>query len=129
MPFQEALKLMVCPEGADFEWIFSLEKHKYTVRPYLSIRFVDNKQMRRYMDAWARCHEELQKLEQKSVPSAQPDIKQAAKLLSDFIESCPGGDSYLITPNGEELRTDWGYAMEGIQLIHDWAERRTDGSD
>lgn len=62
----------------------------------------------------------------KSVPSAQPDIKQAAKLLSDFIESCPGGDSYLITPNGEELRTDWGYAMEGIQLIHDWAERRTD---
>jgi len=41
----------------------------------------------------------------------------------------PGGDSYLITPNGEELRTDWGYAMEGIQLIHDWAERRTDGSD
>ncbi len=65
----------------------------------------------------------------KSVPSSQPDIKQAAKLLLDFIESCPGGDSYLITPNGEELRTDWGYAMEGIQLIHDWAERRTDGSD
>ena len=59
-------------------------------------------------------------------PSAQPDIKQAAKLLSDFIESCPGGDSYLITPDGEELRTDWGYATEGIQLIHDWAERRTD---
>jgi hypothetical protein len=64
-----------------------------------------------------------------NLPSAQPDIKQAAKLLLDFIESCPGGDSYLITPNGEELRTDWGYAMEGIQLIHDWAERRTDGSD
>lgn len=61
------------------------------------------------------------------LPSAQPDIKQAAKLLSDFIESCPGGDSYLITPDGEELRTDWGYAMEGIQLIHDWAERKTDG--
>ena len=60
------------------------------------------------------------------MPSAQPDIKQAAKLLSDFIESCPGGDSYLITPDGEKLRTDWGYAMEGIQLIHDWAERRTD---
>ena len=58
-------------------------------------------------------------------PPAQPDIKQAAKLLLDFIESCPGGDSYLITPDGEELRTDWGYAMEGIQLIHDWAERRT----
>lgn len=57
-------------------------------------------------------------------PSAQPDIKQAAKLLSDFIESCPGGDSYLITPDGEVLRTDWGYAMEGIQLIYDWAERR-----
>lgn len=61
------------------------------------------------------------------LPSAQPDIKQAAKLLSDFIESCPGGNSYLITPDGEELRTDWGYAEEGIQLIHDWAERRTDG--
>ena len=60
-------------------------------------------------------------------PYAQPDIKQAAKLLSDFIESCPGGMSYLITPNGEELRTDWGYASEGIQLIYDWAERRTDG--
>lgn len=60
----------------------------------------------------------------KHLPSAQPDIKQAAKLLSDFIESCPGGDSYLITPDGEELRTDWGYTMEGIQLIHDWAERR-----
>ena len=59
--------------------------------------------------------------------SAQSDIKQATKLLSDFIESCPGGDSYLITPDGEELRTDWGYATEGIQLIHDWAERRSDG--
>ena len=65
----------------------------------------------------------------KNLPSAQPDIKQAAKLLSDFIESCPGGDSYLITPDGEDLRTDWGYAVEGIQLIHDWAERRTDGRD
>ena len=54
---------------------------------------------------------------------AQPDIKQAAKLLLDFIESCPGGDSYLITPDGEELRTDWGYAMDGVQLIYGWAER------
>ena len=62
----------------------------------------------------------------RELPPARPDIKQAAKLLSDFIESCPGGDSYLITPDGEELRTDWGYATEGIQLIHDWAERRTD---
>lgn len=61
------------------------------------------------------------------LPYAQPDIKQAAKLLSDFIESCPGGDSYLITPDGEELRTDWGYATEGIKLIHDWAERKNDG--
>lgn len=50
----------------------------------------------------------------------QADIKQAAKLLLDFIESCPGGDSYLITPDGETLRTDWGYAAEGIQLIYDW---------
>ena len=58
------------------------------------------------------------------LPSAQPDIKQAAKLLSDFIDSCPGGDSYLITPDGKELRTDWGYAVDGIQLIHDWAERK-----
>ena len=66
-------------------------------------------------------------LEKGKQPSAQPDIKQAAKLMSDFIESCPGGDSYLITPDGEELRTDWGYAAEGIQLIHDWAERRSDG--
>lgn len=54
---------------------------------------------------------------------AQPDIKQAAKLLLDFIKSCSGGDSYLITPNGEELRTDWGYAMDGVQLIYKWAER------
>ena len=68
---------------------------------------------------WTKCFD--------GIPSAQPDIKQAAKLLSDFIESCPGGDSYLITPDGEELRTDWGYAMEGIQLIHEWAERKTDG--
>ena len=64
-----------------------------------------------------------------SLPSAQPDIKQSAKLLSDFIESCTGGCSYLITPDGEELRTDWGYTTDGIQLIHDWAERRTDGRD
>ncbi|HAE24231.1 MAG TPA: hypothetical protein DCG33_02725 [Prevotellaceae bacterium] len=64
-----------------------------------------------------------------ALPSVQPDIKQAAKLLSDFIESCPGGESYLITPDGEELRTDWGYATEGIQLIYDWAERRANGSD
>ena len=63
----------------------------------------------------------------KDLPSAQPDIKQATKLLLDFIKSCPGGDSYLITPDGEELRTDWGYTTDGIQLIHDWAERRIDG--
>ena len=62
----------------------------------------------------------------RELPSAQPDIKRAAKLLLDFIESCQGGDSYLITPDGEELRTDWGYATEGIQLIRDWAERRSD---
>ena len=74
--------------------------------------------------AWAKGLEPTQFLE--DLPSAQPDIKQAAKLLSDFIESCPGGDSYLITPDGEELRTDWGYAMEGIQLIYEWEERRTD---
>lgn len=62
-----------------------------------------------------------------SLPSAQPSIKQAAKLLLDFIESCPGGESYLITPDDKELITDWGYAMEGIQLIYDWAKRRNDG--
>lgn len=74
-------------------------------------------------NVYAELHDMVSKL-----PSAQPDIKQAAKLLSDFIESCPSGDSYLITPDGEELITDWGYATEGIQLIHDWAERRTDGN-
>ena len=67
------------------------------------------------------------KRELEKLPSAQPNIKQAAKLLLDFIESCPGGDSYLITPDGEALRTDWGYATDGIQLIYDWAERRNDG--
>lgn len=66
------------------------------------------------------------KLAIENLPPAQQDIKQAAKLLSDFIGSCPGGDSYLITPDGEKLRTDWGYVTEGIQLIHDWAERKSD---
>lgn len=57
-------------------------------------------------------------------PSAQPDIKQAAKLLLDFVENCPGGESYLVTPDGEDLMTDWGYVADGLRLIHDWAERR-----
>ena len=73
-------------------------------------------------EKWIRVSEVRESI--KTMPSAQSDIKQAAKLMSDFIESCPGGNSYLITPDGEELRTDWGYATEGIQLILDWAERR-----
>lgn len=76
-------------------------------------------------EKWIRVSEVRESLQ--TMPSAQTDIKQTAKLLSDFIESCAGGESYLITPDGETLRTDWGYATEGIQLIHDWAERKSDG--
>lgn len=48
-------------------------------------------------------------------------LKEACLLLLDFIDSCPGGDSWLETPDGHELRTDWGYVIEGLEEIKKWA--------
>lgn len=56
---------------------------------------------------------------------AQHDVAlaDATKILLDFVNGCDGGDSYLVTPDREHLRTDWGYVLEGLELIREWAER------
>ena len=51
-------------------------------------------------------------------------LKEAVQTLRDVIDSCGGYyTSCLITPDGSELYTDWGYVNEGLDLIEDYAER------
>lgn len=49
-------------------------------------------------------------------------LKEAVRTIRDFIDSCEWYTSVLITPNGSELYTDWGYVCEGLDLIGDYAE-------
>lgn len=56
-------------------------------------------------------------------------IEQACKDLIDFIGSCRGGDSYLKTPDGGILTTDWGYVREGLLLLYGWAEKMREIED
>lgn len=48
----------------------------------------------------------------------------ATKMVMDFICKCEGSQSYLITPDGEELFTDWVYVERGLEQIMEWAKRR-----
>lgn len=51
-------------------------------------------------------------------------IRQSARILLQFIESCDGNTSTLVLDDGSRLKSDWGYVEEGLQEILDWAERK-----
>ncbi len=50
-------------------------------------------------------------------------ILESCQNLLDFIGSSPGGDSWLETPDGKMLRTDWGYVMDGLICLKEWAKQ------
>ena len=41
--------------------------------------------------------------------------------LLNFITSCPGGTSWLETPDGERLGCDWGYVEDGLRELKKWS--------
>ena len=51
------------------------------------------------------------------------NVKQACQVLLEFIDSCPGGETWLQTPDGEKLSCDLGYLLEGLKEIKAWAEK------
>lgn len=58
----------------------------------------------------------------------QNKLKEAVRTIRDFIDSCGGFyTSLLITPNGSELYTDWGYVCEGLDLIEDYVKKQEEG--
>ena len=49
---------------------------------------------------------------------------EAVQTLRDFINGCRRCyASCLITQDNTELRTDWGYVGEGLDLIEEYAKR------
>ena len=50
------------------------------------------------------------------------ELANAAHIVLSFIDKCPdGGTSYLITPDGTKLTTDWGYVCDGLILLEEYA--------
>ena len=49
------------------------------------------------------------------------DIAQACRTILEFIDSCPSGATWVRTPTGELLVTDWGYVIEGLEALEKWA--------
>lgn len=62
------------------------------------------------------------------MPSNYVDIEQACKVLIDFIGSSRGGDSWLETPDGNILTTDWGYVWDGLRQLSRWVEEAQNAS-
>lgn len=73
------------------------------------------------------------------LPPAQPEVihcmgncpikqngylAEAAQMVLDFVNECEGTTIRLKTPDGEELDGDWGYVVEGLEEIIEWAKRR-----
>lgn len=58
----------------------------------------------------------------------QAEIKlgDAVRVVMEFLNTCSGGTASIKTPDGVELNTDWGYVYEGLDLLKEYAERKTD---
>lgn len=48
------------------------------------------------------------------------DLKNAVQTVLDFMDKCEGGTSYLITPDGKWLTSDWGYVYDGLEKLKKW---------
>lgn len=51
-------------------------------------------------------------------------LAEAAQMVLDFVNECEGTTIRLKTPDGEELDGDWGYVLEGLEEIIEWAKRK-----
>lgn len=51
-------------------------------------------------------------------------LAEATEMVLDFIRKCEGSESYLITPDGKELFTDWAYVESGLEQIIEWAKMK-----
>lgn len=50
------------------------------------------------------------------------ELANAVYVVLSFIDKCPdGGTSYLTTPDGTKLTTDWGYVCEGLETLKEYA--------
>lgn len=59
----------------------------------------------------------------------QNKLKEAVQTIRDFMDSCGGYyTSCLVTQDGTELYTDWGYVCEGLDLIEDYVKKREEGN-
>ena len=81
---------------------------------------------RSYAKGWNTCLKRwLEEIEQLA-PVVQPEIKlgDAVRVIRDFLNECTGKTTWIGTPDGVILETDWGYVEEGLKLLEEYAERQ-----
>lgn len=62
------------------------------------------------------------------LPSAQPSLLDALKIIEQFLQGCRDSlTCEIIAPNGMKLHTDWGYFEEGLEELRRYAERKDNG--
>lgn len=64
----------------------------------------------------------------RKLPSAQPSLLDALKIIEQFLQGCRDSlTCEIIAPNGMKLHTDWGYFEEGLEELRRYAERKDNG--
>lgn len=59
----------------------------------------------------------------KSDKATKRKVKAATTILLDIIDEWEGGESWLKTPDGKQIRCDVGYLYEGLNELKKWAVR------
>lgn len=67
---------------------------------------------------WARRIEELPSV------SLEIKLKDAVRIVMEFLNTCSGGGPWIETPDKVILNTDWEYVEEGLKKLEEYAERQ-----
>lgn len=51
-------------------------------------------------------------------------LKDAVRIVMNFLNTCSGGGAWIETPDGVILNTDWEYVTEGLKKLEEYAERQ-----
>lgn len=48
---------------------------------------------------------------------------KAIEIVRGFVHECSGTTIYKHLPDGKVITADWGYVIEGLEQLHEWAKK------
>lgn len=79
---------------------------------------------RSYARGWNTCIALWTKrIEELPLVHPQIKLKDAIRIVMNFLNTCSGGGAWIETLDGVILNTDWEYVTEGLKKLEEYAER------